>query len=181
MADPASTAARREAVLQRVQQVLLAVTEDLADAVASTADEDKKARLANALYKITRGLRQSIYLEAKLEREDAEAREAAVQRAISAAEPRIVRRRAHIESRIERRIWDEYDAGDDDESALGDELIARAEEWLDEASEAEGFLDESLESLVGRLCAFLGLHLDPATEPRNLERHAAAPAWPNSS
>ena len=168
-------------MLQRVQQVLLAVTEDLADAVASTSDEDKKARLANALHKVARGLRQSVYLEAKLEREAAEAREAAVQRAASAAEPKVARRRAHVEARIERRIWDEYDAGDDDESALGDELLARAEEWLDEAAEAERFLDESLESLVGRLCAFLGLHLDRATEPGNLERHAAAPAWPNSS
>ncbi|WP_297694860.1 hypothetical protein [Phenylobacterium sp.] len=178
MDNSGDRAARHEAVLKRVQQLSLALAEDLADAVVATRDEDKKARLAGAYHKITRGLRQAVALEARLARYEAAGERAEADRAKAAAREGAERRSAQVKARVERLVWNEYDEGDDDEFAEGGELIERAEEWLSEAAEAEGFAETSVGVHLARLCAHLGLDWPAAQDSCG---DPAAAARPNSS
>ena len=177
MSELSENAARRAALLRRVQELSLAIAEDLADAVVATADAEQKAKLASAFHRIARGLRQSIALEAKLEREQAE-EGAAAQRARTAALPRIIRRKLRLGAEIERLVWTEYDHADAEEAEHAHALIARAEAWLEAASETDGFLDEPAEALIARLCAHLGVALETLTPA--LQPNGPGPAWPDS-
>lgn len=166
--DPAK-AARREALLQRVQQLLLAVSEDLADAVVSTSDEDKKAKLAKALHQVTRGLRQTVFLEARLEREQIEAERAARERAKTAEAAEQATRELKVEAakqavqhRAMRLVYDEVDPDDESEETDEelDETSAAIQEWVELASGVDGFaetpVETHLERLIGDMKAALG-------------------------
>ncbi|HSV02155.1 MAG TPA: hypothetical protein VLI41_03025 [Phenylobacterium sp.] len=166
--DPGK-AARREAVLQRVQQLLLAVAEDLADAVVSSSDEDNKAKLAKAFHQVTRGLRQTVFLEARLERDQIEAERAARERAKAAEAAEQAARELKIEAakeavqrRAMRLVYDEVDPDDGSEETDEelDETFAAIGEWVELASAIDGFaetpVEAHLEKLIGDMKAALG-------------------------
>lgn len=162
-------AARHDAVLRRVQELSLHLAEDLAQAALAADDADEKARLASAFHKITRGLRQSVALEARLVREadraarEGEAREEA--RRVACVDAR----KGRLRTAGLRFVWDEADAEDcddgDGDGAGSEDIVLELEDWIDRACEDEGFLAEPFADQLDRLRADLGFTAPAADLP----------------
>ena len=98
---------RHARLLGRLAELGMALAEDLhARALAAEAPQEAET-LASGFHKLSRSVRQSLALEARLRR-DAERvrREAEVQAETDAAKPAI-RRRAEAKARLDRLIWTE--------------------------------------------------------------------------
>jgi hypothetical protein len=131
------------ALARALQGQALAAVEDAQPAVA--------ADLSLAFQRVSRAVRQTYALEAKLERDcKAAAREAAK----SEAQDKIIRaheRRRQVRKAISPLLWTE---GEEEESeALLDALDA----CLSEASQDDDFLDIPLEACIARIRHALGL------------------------
>ena len=182
MHDAAEMMQRHGRTLARLTELGLALAERTqAQAVAALDAEDPEAAadLGLTFHRISRSVRQSIALEAKLVRDAARAeREAADEAerkrtAILRDPVAMVRRKAAVREAIERLIWTERE---------GEE----AEELLDllETRLAPGGLDdevylEPLEDHIARLCADLGLPLPDPPQPQP-QAPALTPAPPDS-
>jgi len=115
-------------------------------------DPDKAERLALAFHRLSRSVRQTLALEARLERE---ARRDAVEAERRAGETRreaVRARRSYVGGVGSRLIWTEAER--DDVSAL----LVDLKRWVDEeAFFEEAFLAAPVETLVERLREDLGL------------------------
>jgi hypothetical protein len=163
----------RMKMLGELAEMTLVLARDLQQAALTAETTDEKVRLADAFHKVGRGVRQSLALHAKLER-DAQAaeREAAAQAAPAAAadQARRQRRAAGLESAIERLIWTEREKLEEEPSVLR----IRLGSLVADESRAEGFLETDPELQIDRLCEALRL-------PRPSRRRQAGPAGPDAS
>jgi len=150
-------AERHQGLLQRVQQLSLKLAEDLAETALKCEDEDRKARLSGAFHKITRGLRQSVALEAKLVLDEERAQREVEAAARQTLKDEVAARKTQLKVRAERVVWDEYDQGYEDELTEGVELMCRIEDWIEAAAEAEDFLAEPAPVQLARLIAHFRL------------------------
>ena len=168
MVDAVDRAGQRAALLAELAEVNMASVRDLAARQAAETDPAVAADLARALHSVSRGVRQTLALEARLEREakrqEAEAREQA------RTEQRVHRctHKARVHAAVERAVWDEVDGDEEVAERLLDLLEAR----LNEAALRDDFTDIPLETHIRRLCAVLGV---PAPAD------AAEPAYQSSA
>lgn len=122
------------------------------------AAEDAKAvcDLGLAFNRVSRAVRQTIALQAKVGRERRrEGREAAAE-GRRGDEARASRRQLQVRTAVERRIWTE--AEDDEAERLIDEL----DDLVSEEALYDGFGQEPLAAHVARICGDLGLAVPPA-------------------
>ncbi len=128
-----------------------------ADADAAETPEER-ARAALVFQRVSRSIRQSLALEAKLardvrreEREDADAQKR--------RDREQVRFRKHrLRTGVEALVWRETEnLSDEDEEAFGDALDA----LVDDESVSEAFLHEPLADQVARVIAGLGYEIAP--------------------
>ena len=156
---------RHARLLGRLAELGMALAEDL-HARALSADTPQEAEtLASGFHKLSRSVRQSLALEARLRR-DAERvrREDQLQSETDAAKPAI-RRRAEAKARLDRLIWTEAEYED------------TARFWEDGArrllAEAEFTApDRPVEALVEELADILRAQAprsDQSTEPERVE------------
>ena len=180
MIDTVEMAERHGRMLGRLSELGMSLAEGMHAQVATAmeaGDPKAVAELTLTFHRVSRSVRQSIALEAKLVRDAARAeREAADEAerkrtAILRDPVAMVRRKAAVREAIERLIWTERE---------GEE----AEELLDllETRLAPGGLDdevylEPLEDHIARLCADLGL---PLPDPPQPQAPALTPAPPDS-
>jgi len=136
-----------------------------------TDDLDQKVRAAGAVHRLGRGLRQTLALQAKLERdtrrEDAEAAKAAAPPAPPPAEapvppdPKtaaIRRRRDWLTRGVERCVWNEYDGDDEAGEFTRESLLEDLHERLsDIMGDPEAFLALDPNDLLVELCKDLGV------------------------
>ncbi|HEV2532833.1 hypothetical protein [Phenylobacterium sp.] len=124
---------------------------------AETAEEERAAVLC--FHRITRSLRQTLALEAQLER----LRSRLLREELAAAEARIEkavgRRKAQVKSVVERLVWREHE-GDE-----ADALVEHLDELLNEDALAEDFLATALDDQIERLRGDLGLKPDGEAGP----------------
>lgn len=167
MIDAVEMAERHGRILGRLSELGMSLAEGMhaQAAVAMEADDPKAvADLTLSFHRISRSVRQSIALEAKLVRDAARAeREAADEAerkrtAILRDPVAMVRRKAAVRDAIEKVIWSERD-GDEAE-----ELVERLETHLGAGSVDDDLCLEPLETHIARLCADLGLPL-PSESP----------------
>ena len=152
-----------------------------------TEDLDQKVRLAGAVHRLGRGLRQTVALQAKLAR-DARTEAEKPRREPPAddpefddvpapADPRTVavrRRRDWLTRGVERCVWNEYEREEESGEFIGDSLLEDLSERLaDLMADPDAFLGLDPDALVGELCRELGL-----TPPTF---HPLAPAVPPPS
>jgi hypothetical protein len=165
MSDLAAMADRHESLLAELSQLGMGLARDLQARAVAASDDEKAAAMALAFHRISRSLRQTIALEAKL----AHARHAPSIKAAELAQrhARVRRRHAEVVRAVENHIWTEHEG-------LEAELLAEeACERLSEAMKDEGFPDVSVEAHVARLCADMGV-----AAPGDIVPDDGADAWP---
>lgn len=156
------------------------------EAAIATEDLDQKVRLAGAVHRLGRGLRQTVALQAKVGRDArAEAGKAEVEHALGifrrpAREPAtggdpttvaVRRRRGWLTRGVERCVWNEYDREDEAEEFTAESLLEDFRERLaDLIADPDAFLARNPDDLLVELCKELGL-----APP---EFHPPAPAVP---
>jgi len=172
MSDASEKAERCQRILGELTELGLTLARDLhARALSAETTQDAQA-LSLAFQRVSRSVRQSLALEAKMEREA----QVAAREAQTRAHLQQVGRAGDLKRRVgvamNRLIWTEADGDEDEAEALDDDLTAR----LDEMALAEDFLEIPLETLVAQLTADMGLGAAP-----DAEAPAGEKAWPVGS
>jgi hypothetical protein len=149
-------------------------------------DLDQKVRLAGAVHRLGRGLRQTVALQAKLAR-DARTEAAKAQPDAQPSEeptpldPKTVavgRRRDWLTRGVERCVWNEYDREDEAGEFTGESLLEDLHERLaDLMAEPDAFLQLDPDALLVELCKDLGLEPPEFHPPAPL----VPPAQPGTS
>jgi hypothetical protein len=131
-------------------------------------DLDQKVRLAGAVHRLGRGLRQTVALQAKLAR-DARTEAAKPQprpdveppEEPAAPDPKTVavrRRRDWLTRGVERCVWNEYERDDEAGEFTGESLLEDFQERLaDLMADPDAFLGLDPDALLVELCKELGL------------------------
>jgi hypothetical protein len=165
--------ARCEAMLGELAELSLVVARELAVRLRASEDTDETVALAGAFQKMSRVMRLTLALDAKLEREaardaaaeaqtsekaqaQAEAAAAAeAARAARAARPAdpVEARKARVRGLMNRLLWTESEGEAEDYDVLVEDLDAR----LDEAALSPDFEDLPIEALARRVIADMGL------------------------
>lgn len=137
----------------------------------ATEDLDRKVRLAGAVHRLGRGLRQTVALQAKLARDarnEAAAEPSASAQAQTVAPPDPTgptptgiaarRRRDWLTRGVERCVWNEYERDDEAAEFTGESLLEDLQERLaDLMADPEAFLALDPDALLVQLCNELGL------------------------
>jgi D-serine deaminase-like pyridoxal phosphate-dependent protein len=164
--------ARVEAMLGELAELSLGVARELAVRLRESEDTDETVALAGAFQKMSRVVRLTLALDAKLEREAArdaaaeakaaleakaeaehEAAEAAYEaRAAEPAGP-VEARKARVRGLMNRLLWNESEGEEEDYEVLVEDLNAR----LDEAALSPDFEDLPIETVARRVIADMGL------------------------
>ncbi|MDB5441932.1 MAG: hypothetical protein JWP73_308 [Phenylobacterium sp.] len=155
MVDRTEMTERHGAILAELAALGLGLARHLNErAFAAEAPEDK-ASLTLAFHRASRSVRQTLALEARLQR-DAQ-RQALEDRAEvrQDAERRVAKRRARVRAAMERLIWTEH------EDAEAEVLVDDLEMLLDEDELSDGFTADPVEAHIARICEALGLKDPP--------------------
>ena len=190
--------ARAEAMLGELAELSLVVARELAVRLRESEAAEEAVALAGAFQKMSRVLRLTLALDAKLERDaardaaaeaqvaaqaqtgaEAEAARAADRRraeearAAKAAEPAdpIEARKARVRGLTNRLLWTESEGEEEDYEVLVEDLNAR----LDEAALSPDFETLPIEALVRRVIADMGLCAHPFA--LSMAEPKPAPAW----
>jgi hypothetical protein len=164
--------ARVEAMLGELAELSLGVARELAVRLRESEDTDETVALAGAFQKMSRVVRLTLALDAKLERDaardaaaearaaleaqaDAEHEAAEAAYAAEAAEPAdpVEARKARVRGLMNRLLWNESEGEEEDYEVLVEDLNAR----LDEAALSPDFEDLPIETVVRRVIADMGL------------------------
>jgi phosphate-selective porin len=138
--------------LAELTELGLSLARDLHACALAEPDPKTKAETALAFHRVSRSVRQSMALEARLKRDLARQDREGRAEAVQATETRVRTRRAQVGAAMERLIWTEAE-NDEEAERLVDELG----EHLDEAALHPDFADDPVEVHVARLRADLGL------------------------
>ena len=170
-------AARHAEGLGELARMGLEIARKLHGAVMAAETPEEVERLSGAFHRMSRSVRQSFALEARLERDRqralAEDRRAADERRAAA----VAQRRRLAGAELERLVWTENERPDSGISR------SRAGERLNqEAADEDRFLEGAVEDLVIRILRDIGLaafvaRVRPASSPpaTTAETRAAAP------
>ena len=167
MSETNASADRREQILGEVAEGLHAVFKETQRRAMEAEDNDEFIRLSGSLHKIARGLRQSLALHARFERDRREGLEGTPAPAEAAPlDPRrqaIQKRRRFIARGVERCVWTEYDRDDEDEEHTAVSLLRDLDDRLDDLAEDDAFLDADADALIAEFCREIGV--DPPARP----------------
>ena len=149
--DPTEMSERHGRILAALAERGLALACKLHDAAMAAEDPKQAADLAIAFHRVSRSVRQSLALEARLERMRRMGRYEESRAALEDARERGVRRAAELRQRVGRMIWTEA------EKSEAPRLERRLGDLLRQAHCFEGFADAPVEAHIARLRAELGL------------------------
>jgi len=153
----------RMKMLGELAEMALVLARDLKEAALVAKTTEEKVRLADAFHRVGRGVRQSLALHAKMER-DAQAAEREAAPAPDQLRARRDGRAARIKSEIERLIWTERERLEEEPYVLRTRLT----ELVASESRSETFLDTDPDLQIARLCGVLRIPrpATPAAHPR---------------
>ena len=156
MGSPADMTERHARLLGRLAELGMALAEDLQARALAAETAGEAATLADAFHKLSRSVRQSLALEARLSREAVRAAREADERVQAEAAKPLVRRRAEAKARLARLVWTEAE----DEAAFRywDDGIERL---LAAAEFDPGFAEQPIEEIVERLAETLKANAPP--------------------
>jgi len=171
MFGPDGTIERSDLILDELATLGLTLARDLHNRAVEAKDPDQAARLAMAFHHISRSVRQSLALQARLQRDRARGAEDQAER--RAAAP-VQARKAQVRAAVQRLVWTERPDWNLFSTRQKLDLI------LDAEAEDDGFLDIPLEAHIARIAKALGLKPPPLAEPAAGEA-APTPALRRSS
>jgi hypothetical protein len=150
-------AERHGRILARLAEVNLSAAEILHDRLAAAETNAEARDLGLALQRVSRSLRQTLLLEAKLERDR---RTAARDAAEASDKQQAIVRKAAVRQAVMRIALEACDSRED-----ADELIDDLDPQLDDYVRTHDFEASSLDELVAVICQDIGLELpDDAAE-----------------
>jgi hypothetical protein len=170
MAGDAAMIERHARGLAELTELGLSLARDLHACALADPEPGTKAQTALAFHRVSRSVRQSMALEARLARDLERRDQQAGAEAVQAEEARVRTRKAQVRAAVERLIWTEAES-DEEAERLVDDLSER----LDEEALYEGFAGDPIETHIARLRAELGLQGEtspPAADP---------PSWRSSA
>lgn len=151
MSEPLEMADRHSQILTELSQLGLVLARDLQARAMAAQDDATAAELGLAFHRISRSVRQTLALEARLERDRVRRHLERRAEAARETEVRVARRRSEIHSAMEHAIWTET------EREEVDSLMEYLDDSLDLAARSDGFMEETVETHVARLRIDLGL------------------------
>jgi hypothetical protein len=164
--DAATMAEAQEQALGVFADAVLKLALHIQQQALDTEDLDQKVRLAGAVHRLGRGLRQTVALQAKLAR-DARTDSAKPQSAeltppvpapLDPTALAVRRRRDWLTRGVERCVWNEYDREEDAGEFTGESLLEDLNERLaDLMADPDAFLKLDPDTLLIELCKELGL------------------------
>jgi hypothetical protein len=165
-------AERHDAALIELADLGMSLARDL-HARALAADNDGAGDLALAFHRISRSVRQTLALEARLKRERTLADREAAQIAARERLDRVQKKRAQLRDAVAPLVWTEVE-GDEDEY---EDLLEQAEALAFKVSEDDDFLDIPMDACLARIRVDLGLAAASlvADEADQVEEPSAAP------
>jgi hypothetical protein len=143
--------------LREIAGLSVTLARELHNRAIESEDNDQCARLASAFHKVTRGLRQTLALAAKLEQDYVRAEREAQPERDRRHKAKVAERHTKLHRVMQKTIWDEAESPDHAE-----DLIEFLFDVLKEEAESESFLDEPIETQIDRIR--LTLDLPVATE-----------------
>lgn len=138
--------------LQEIAGMSVSLARNLQERALAAEDNDQAARLASAFHKVTRGLRQTIALHAKLAQDHARSEREARPERDRLHKAKVSERHTRLHRVLQKVIWDEAESPE-----TADEMIGDLFEILREEADGETFLDEPIEAQVDRVRLALGL------------------------
>jgi hypothetical protein len=151
--SPADIAETRSRMLGELAELGLVLARDLQQAALVAEDSQDKVRLAEAFARVGRGVRQSLALHARMERDAARAAAEAESQARNLEPARRSRRKAEVRAAIETVIWREHERLDVDPDILLEDL----DDCLDAEARTDVFLHTDPATQIARLCRALEL------------------------
>ena len=168
MSSPESMAERHGRVLERLSELGLSLAETAHEKALAAETPAELRDMALTFHRISRSVRQSLALEAKLVREGLQAER--VQRAADdqardiaqlEAARRVRDRKESVTAELNPLIWTEADEDEDEADALFCDL----KDLLEQAADEPGFLETPIDTLVARLAADLRLGAEAPPYP----------------
>lgn len=152
MATPPQMRERQDRILAELSELGLVLARDL-QACALAADEiSDKADLSLAFHRTSRSVRQTLALEARLERDRRTAEREDHQARQHAESVCAGRRKAQVKLAVERLIWSEF------EESEAEILLGDLDDHLERDTLSGAFAgDEPVEIHIARLCQELGV------------------------
>ena len=167
---PDDMAERHGRMLKRLGEMGMALAEETYEAALAAKDPQERERLKASFHRLSRSVRQTLALEARLEHERHRQLIEAERHAGEVRQARVKRRRAQVNAALTRLIWTEAERCD-----YGD-LIVDLTKILNEEALSEDFLDGPVEDLIERIKADLGFVDDdddfPSPPPQGEAAHA---------
>jgi phosphate-selective porin len=151
MSDAAEMTERRGRILAELSERGLSLARALHARALAAETTEEACELGLAFHRISRSLRQTLALEARLERDDRRQDHEDRVEAQRQDQARVLRRRTQVRIAMERAIWNEAE-GDEAERLLDD-----LDDVLEGEVLADGFADAPLDAHIARLCAEFGL------------------------
>jgi hypothetical protein len=161
MSDASEDRAERQGrMLDELAELGMSLARRLHERAMEAEDAEEAERLALAFHRLSRSVRQTLALQARLERDARRDLVETERHAEAVRTERVNARRAQVDAHVSRLIWTEAER-----SEIGD-LLVELTRTLTEESLGEGFLDGPVEALIERIKAELGLAAnDPAKDP----------------
>ena len=172
MSEATAKMERQDRILAELSELGLTLARGLHGRALAAETAEEAQALSLAFHRISRSVRQSIALEAKLDRErrrqDHDERREATRRDEASA----TRRKAQVRLTVERAIWTEA------EGLEAERLLDDLDDLLEEGALGDGFLDEPVEALIARIQDDLGLVAANARAPAAGEQGKIVPLIP---
>lgn len=167
MSDATEMAERHGRVLAELSELALSLARHLHERALSAEAPEEAARLGGAFHAVSRSARQSLALEARLERDRRRRDQEDRAEAAREARVRVHTRRAQLRAAVERLIWTESE-GEEAERLLDD-----LDDFLDETALYDDFTETPVEAHIQRIGAELGLF--PPRHPGRSEAGSRSP------
>jgi hypothetical protein len=173
MSDASEDRAERQGrMLDELAELGMSLARRLHERAMEAEDAEEAERLALAFHRLSRSVRQTFALQARLERDARRDLVETERRAEAVRTERVKARRAQVDAHVSRLIWTEAERPE-----IGD-LLMELTRTLTEESLGEGFLDGPVEALIARIKARLGLAANDLADdpgPRGAAREARPP------
>ena len=160
MATAKQSRERQDRILAELSELGLALARDLQARALAADDAAEASELGLAFHRVARAVRQTLALEARLERDHQRAEREVSSDARRAETDRADRRRAQIKFAVERCVFSEADGPE------AERLLDELDDRLEEGALSDAFAGEDpIDLHIARICADLGVTLPPSSSP----------------
>lgn len=185
MVNPADMAERHARILAELSELGMGFARDASRDAAQAETPEERARAALVFQRVSRSIRQSLALEAKLVRDARREEREQARQDEERRRGQMSERRRRLRDGVEALVWGEAEHMDaDEEVAFLDEIEAAVDAELDAETGLADPLAAPLADQVARAIARLGFEVTPEGHVRRTPEPGAGPpaepAWQGS-